>query len=264
MKKRILAMVMAAVMAMTFVPVNVANAAEASAITSTAKSAAKVAKVKSLKAEAAITSEYGLKYSWKKVSGAKYQYRVRTAKGADFSKIKTTNKNTAKVSLPSYGEVTFQVRAVKTVDGKKVKSAWTTKKLSSTKLDRMMEKACGVSEGYIKDGVRFEGGMYSSDNSASELAIAIFRNSPSNDSIVYVIREAGKIVDYGTAITAKQAKLADGTEYVQLSCKINGTKDATYGYNLEKGFMVNASGKKLNAKEIADLDYAWDIMSMAY
>ena len=263
MKKKILAMVLAAVMALSIAPVNAVNAASASLI-STNESSAKVSKVTGIKVAGTTKGDnFALKYSWKKLSGVKYQYRYKTADTADYSKVKTTKSTKATVSFPSYGEVTFQVRAVKTVDGKKVTGAWATKKLSSKKVDKILSKALGIKDGYLKNGVRFEGGLYSNDGK-TDLDIAIFISGASKDNVVYIIRENGKIVDYGMDITATTDKLSDGTEYVKLACKVGeAQKDATYGYNFEKSFLVTSTGAKVSAVEISDPDYAWNIQKMA-
>ena len=138
-----------------------------------------------------------------------------------------------------------------------------SKKLSAKKVDKILSKALSIKDGYLKNGVRFEGGLYSNDGK-TDLDIAIFISGASKDNVVYIIRENGKIVDYGMDITATTDKLSDGTEYVKLACKVGeAQKDATYVYNFEKSFLVTSTGAKVSAVEISDLDYAWNIQSMA-
>lgn len=87
----------------------------------------------------------GLKYTWSKVSGAKgYEYRYNlfaNEEGAEeHYTTKTTTKTTVKIGFQDYEDVDFQVRAYKTVKGKKVYGEWDAMKLTAAKLDVLMEE----------------------------------------------------------------------------------------------------------------------------
>ena len=87
----------------------------------------------------------GLKYTWSKVSGAKgYEYRYNLFAGdedaANNGTTRTTSKTTVKIGFQDYEDVAFQVRAYKTVKGKKVYGEWDSVKLTKKKLDVLMKE----------------------------------------------------------------------------------------------------------------------------
>ena len=105
---------------------------------SQSKAAAKPGKTAVENVEAAESEDgdaAGLKYSWKKVSGAKgYQYRydlfwTKESTAKDFTKGLTKNTY-AQISFQDNEDICFQVRAYKQgSDGKKVFGKWSAKKI---------------------------------------------------------------------------------------------------------------------------------------
>ncbi len=271
MKKRVLAFVLAAVMAFTAFPAVNVSAAGCDVYT-TAK-AAKSAKLKITKVAADVDKAeyYGLKYTWSKVSGAKYQYRFKTADSAEYSKIKATKKNSASAQFMSYENITFQVRSVKTVNGQKKVGAWTTKKLKAAKIDSILSKAMNLQDGYLKNGLVYQGGLYASDKNHSDcdLDIALFNYGKVDHEMCYIIKQNGKVVTYGYFETESK-KLSDGTEYTAIKAPVDGKADTYdyYGYvftDVEggSGYVITKDGKKVVAKEI-DVTVAWEIQKEAY
>ncbi len=266
MKKKLLALVMAVLMAVTVIPAGEVFAADNNLIsTNTAKSEKlKITKVKVLDPD----EQYVLSYTWSKVSGAKYQYRYRTADTADYFKVKTTKKNNAKISFESYDNITFQVRTVKTVDGKKKYSKWVTKKLKAAKVDEMLGEALNLKEGYIKNGVIYIGGLYASDKNHSDcdLDILLFAYVSQTNPTIYIIQQGGKVINYGFLETEPK-KLTDGTEYTSIKSPGTGAngKDEAYGYVFQEvengsGYVITKDGKKVSAKDI-DVSVAWEVQS---
>ncbi|MCR5099191.1 MAG: hypothetical protein K6B14_09610 [Lachnospiraceae bacterium] len=270
MKKRIIAFIMAMVMAVTAAPAGVAFAANNAVVSTNVKAAKngalKITSVKALDPG----KQYNFKYTWSKVDGAKYQYRYKTADSADYSKVKTTKKNSAKISYLSYSDVTFQVRTVKTVDGKKKYGKWVTKELTAKKVDKMLAQALNLKDGYVKNGLIYVGGLYASDknNSSCDLDIALFAYVSQTSDICYIIQQNGKIINYGYLKTEAQ-KLSDGTEYTAIKSGSDSStgKEETYGYVFDDkveggaGYVITADGKKVVAKEM-DVQAAWDIQSV--
>lgn len=269
MKKRILAFVMAVAMAVTVLPSGTVLAANDTLI-STKTESAKL-KIKKVATTEPGADKYGMKYTWSKVKGAKYQYRFKTAKDADYSKVKTTKKTSAKISFLTYQDITFQVRTVKTVNGKKQTGKWVTKKLSSAKVDKMLEKQLNLNEGYVEQGLIYVGGLYASDanNSSCDLDIALFSYISQTNDICYIIRQGGKIIEYGYLETEAKT-LSDKTEYTAIKtteASTNG-KAETYGYVFDDkvengaGYVITADGKKVKAKEMS-LESAWELQAEA-
>lgn len=256
--KRILAGLLLGAMVITAGPVMSADAAPA--VVSTAK-AAKSAGVTGLKTAYDVSSTYDLTYSWKKVSGVKYQYRYKLADDADFSKVKTTKKNSAKISFESYDNVTFQVRTVKTVDGKKTVSKWTKKTLKASTIDKKLCKAMGLEDGYVKNGVRYLGGLYSTENDTNgELSVLLFNYGSVDKPTIYIVYQKGKVVDYGS-LKSEEAKLSDGTVYNKLTTGDNQTYGYVFDTDPSTGYVITQAGKKLKANA-ADVSYAWDIQAL--
>ncbi len=266
MKKKLMALVMAVVMAVTVIPAGTVFAADNTLIsTNTAKSEKlKITKVKVLDPD----EKYVLSYTWSKVSGVKYQYRYKTADTAEYYKAKTTKKNSAKISFESYDNITFQVRTVKTVDGKKTYSKWATKKLKATKVDKMLGEALNLQEGYIKNGLIYIGGLYASDKNHSDcdLDVLLFAYVSQTNPTCYILQQGGKVITYGYLETEAK-KLSDGTEYTAIKvpgADVNG-KDEEYGYVFQEvengsGYVITKDGTKVSAKDIY-VDNAWEIQS---
>lgn len=215
----------------------------------------------------ALDSKFGLKYTWKKVAGAKYQYRYKLADSADYSKAKNNKGTSVSIDLSNgYENVSFQVRAFKKVNGKKTYTKWTTKTLETSKVDSMLCKALNYEVGYIKGGIVYQGGLYASDaeHSDCDLDIAVFTVGATADGKpCYVIRQGGRIVSYGYFETSTK-KLEDGTEYTSITVPADGENgERTFGYcfdeDLASGFVVTEDGVKVKAKPI-DVSVGWEMM----
>ncbi len=269
MKKRLLALVMAVMMAFTFVPAGDVFAANAVAASEKAAKSSTL-KITSVKTTDPSADNYGLVFKWNKVDGVKYQYRYRTADSADFFKAKVTKKNSAKISFLSYENITFQVRTVKTTDGQKVYGKWATKKLKAERIDKMLCKQLNLKDGYVKNGLIYIGGLYASDKNHSDcdLEISLFAYLSQTNTTLYIISKGAKVVTYGY-LENKPAKLSDGTEYTAITAPMTGKdgKDETYGYVFTEvengtGYVITADGQKVVAKDM-DVSYAWDIQAVA-
>jgi uncharacterized protein YxeA len=274
MKKRVLVMMMAAVMAVTALPTGTALAANNTTVVSTEKAAkttkAKATKVTKVAALDPSEDNYNMQISWSKVKGAKYQYRFKTADDAEYSKVKTTKKNSATISFLSYGDITFQVRTVQTVNGKKQTSKWATKELTAAQVDKKLAKALNLQDGYIKNGLIYVGGLYASDmnNSSCDLDVLLFSYISQTNDICYIIQQGGKVINYGYLETEAK-KLSDGTEYTAIKSPATSStgKEETYGYVFDEkvengaGYVITAQGKKVKAKEMS-VESAWEIQQV--
>lgn len=265
--RRFLAVVMAAVLLVTACPAGVVNAAEKQAAQS---NRVLKTKVTNLKVKATVENgSYELKYSWKTVKGAQYQYRYKTADDAKYTAKKTVKSAKKSITFLSYGNVTFQVRAVKTIKGKKQYSAWTTKKLTSAKIDGMFTKAMGLEKGQIKDGVIFMWGLYADDkdNPNCDLMICNFLTGPvMTGDIVYIIFKDGKIDYYGDC--ERDTLELSGDRY-GVTIKVPGQGDDHPEYTLgycqnasdKDGVLINEEGKEILAKGV-DMDEAWEMYNV--
>ena len=208
--------------------------------------------------------EYGLEYTWDQIEGATYEYRYKLADTADYFEAKATTETSAEISFSSYGEVSFQVRARVTAGGSKQYTEWTTKTLNASEVDTMLCEALNLEEGYVKNGIRYIGGLYASDQAHSDcdLDIALFTYGAIDKDLILVLSQNGRILDYGMLET-KAAQLEDGSEYTQIVSSADGNAK-TYGYYFdmadESGFVVTSDGTKVKAK-LMHYSAAWDLVA---
>jgi hypothetical protein len=210
---------------------------------------------------------YEVDYSWKAVKGAKYQYRYKLADSSFYGKIEETTKAKAAVDLGSYSDVTFQVRAYKTVNGVKHYSVWTSKRIRETALDKMFEKARGMENGYIKGGITYQYGLKAEDptNPDCDLTIAVFSNGMvQTGEIAYIVYKNGKIDSYGMFETEIKTLPNSEEGYVEIKVPEQGEDRPAYtvGYyvsaDFSKNLVVTEDGKFVVAKEIS-LEKAWEL-----
>lgn len=262
--RKILAVILAATMIFTVCPAGTVKAAGKEAESSRAAKT-KVAKVTNLKAKATVDNGiYEMKYSWKAVKGAKYQYRYKTAYDASYSKKKTVKNTKTSVTFLSYEDLTFQVRAVKTVKGKKQYSAWTTKTLTSEKIDEMFTKVMGLKAGQIRDGIIYHWGLYAEDpaNPDCDLMICNFTSGVvMTGEIVYIIYKNGTIDYYGDC-ERDILELSGGRNAVSLKVPAQGENrpEYTVAYIQEEngGVLITEDGKEVAAKNV-DMEEAWEL-----
>ena len=135
----------------------------------------------------------------------------------------------------------------------------------------MLEKQLNLNEGYVEQGLIYVGGLYASDanNSSCDLDIALFSYISQTNDICYIIRQGGKIIEYGYLETEAKT-LSDKTEYTAIKtteASTNG-KAETYGYVFDDkvengaGYVITADGKKVKAKDMS-LEVAWELQAEA-
>lgn len=98
----------------------------------------KITKVAKAKASDAVA----LKYSWKKVSGAKgYQIRYKLFADGDYvtKNVKQKKKPSAKIGFQDYEDIEFQVRAYVTEGGKRFYGEWATKALTRDEVAALLK-----------------------------------------------------------------------------------------------------------------------------
>jgi len=262
--KRFLATALVATMLVSACPMGMTKAAELP-IEEASRGLSKA--VSGVKADATVDNGiYEVKFQWNTMKGAKYQYRYKLADSAAFEEIKSTSKTKASITFGGYSNITFQVRAVKTVNGVKQYSVWTTKKLKASAVDSMFEDACGLKPGYIKGGIIYQGGWKAADpkNPDCDLTIAIFTvGMVQTGDIMYIVYRDGKI-DYYGILDGDSKTTADGKEYMELAVPEQGEDRPAYtvGYGFTADFsdsyLITAEGKTVKADELGLKD-AWKL-----
>lgn len=134
MKRRMIAILLALTLLLAALPVSAGAAANTNMA------------VKGKKASVSVGDNgVWLTVKWNKVSGAtgyEYAYNLFWKKSSSSSsyKVGTTNTNSAKIRLRDYGTISFRVRAYRKVGDKKVYGKWSTGKLKSGQVDKMVLK----------------------------------------------------------------------------------------------------------------------------
>lgn len=133
MMKRILALVLALTLLL--------------ATCATAVAAPKATKKAKVKGAVAVVYKDGfsLKYTWKKVSGAKgYEYCYNPNYNGLVVKSEytfaTTDQTSAEIKLGAYGTIDFRVRAYAEFGGQKIYGPWTSYRLKQSKVDKLIVK----------------------------------------------------------------------------------------------------------------------------